>query len=174
MRKYRIALETILLVLLAVSVSGCDFFRSLAGRPTSADIAAKKILIEAENSVRQAREDSIALAKLRADEALAFADSIKNCGVSVVPAAMFSGRLASELKYRYYIMAGTFSDPDNAENFRQRLENAGYEAATLPYRNGRTAVAVSPSDDAVTVFKVLKKVRDEQFCPPDVWVLVNE
>ena len=174
MRKYRIALETILLVLLALSVSSCDFFRSLAGRPTSADIAEKRILMEMEKSVRQAKEDSIALLRTLEASELAYSDSIRHCGLSIVPLERMTSRFSSELTCRYYIMIGTFADPVNAGNVRQKAESAGYEACTLLYRNGKTAVAVSPSDEAATVFRVLKSVRNEQFCPPDVWILVNE
>lgn len=144
MRKNRIAIQTVLLILLSVCVSGCDFFRSLAGRPTSSEIAEKKILIEMENHIRQAREDSIAIAKLRAAEAVAYVDSISASGVNVIPVGRLTSRLSSELGFRYYIVIGMFSSPENAENLRQKAENGGYEAGTLSYRNGKTAVVLSP------------------------------
>ena len=40
-------------------LTGCDFFRTLAGRPTSADIAAKRALIERTEQQEAARRDSI-------------------------------------------------------------------------------------------------------------------
>ena len=42
-------------------VTGCDFFRMVAGRPTSKDIEKKRLeIIKAEEAALQARLDSIA------------------------------------------------------------------------------------------------------------------
>lgn len=172
MKKYRIALKTILLVSLVAAVSGCDFFRSLVGRPTSAEIAEKKILMEMENNIRRAKQDSAVLAQK--PEAPAYTDSIKRCGVSIVPAGVISHRLALELKFGYCIVIGTFEVPENAENLTVRAKNAGYDVLKYTYRNGKASVFVNPSDDVSAVYKALKKVLKEDFCPPDVWVLSKE
>ena len=58
-------MKRFLVLLLGVSlfaVTGCDFFRGLAGRPTSEDIENKKIeLLRAQQAAEQARLDSIRL-----------------------------------------------------------------------------------------------------------------
>ena len=51
----------ILLALVVMStVTGCDFFRKLAGRPTSEEIESKRLeIIMAQKAVEQARLDSL-------------------------------------------------------------------------------------------------------------------
>ena len=49
------------LLALMLVVTGCDFFRMVAGRPTSKDIEKKRIeIMKAEEAALQARLDSIA------------------------------------------------------------------------------------------------------------------
>ena len=61
--RYCVYMRKTILLLIAASlfvVTGCDFFRSLAGRPTSEDIQAKKIEIQlAEQAILQALLDSL-------------------------------------------------------------------------------------------------------------------
>jgi hypothetical protein len=51
----------ILMLMVALPLlTGCDFFRKLAGRPTSEDIENKRVAImRAEEAAHQARQDSI-------------------------------------------------------------------------------------------------------------------
>lgn len=174
MKKNSATLKTILLVSLVVTVSGCDFLRSLVGRPTSAEIAEKKNRMEMENRIAKAREDSIALANRPVADVSAYVDSIRKCGVSIVPAQRISHTLARELKFGYCIVIGTFVEPENAENLTLRAKNAGYEVLKYPYRNGNASVFVNPSDDVSAVYRALKKVLKEDFCPPDAWVLAKK
>ena len=65
--------------------SGCDFFRKLAGRPTSVQIEAMADAIdqeEAETAARQARQDSLDAVKKYSADSLAAADSLR--GVKIV------------------------------------------------------------------------------------------
>ena len=56
-------MKKLMLLVLMVSmtvVTGCDFFRKLAGRPTSEDIEQKRIeIMRAQEAAHQARLDSI-------------------------------------------------------------------------------------------------------------------
>ena len=54
-----------LLLVMMFVVTGCDFFRMVAGRPTSKDIEKKRLeIIKAEEAALQARLDSIAASRL--------------------------------------------------------------------------------------------------------------
>ncbi len=57
MKNKILVISAFLLVLLVCG--GCDMFRSLAGRPTSSDIAAMRAVIEAREAAERARQDSL-------------------------------------------------------------------------------------------------------------------
>ena len=66
-----------LFVLVAVFFTGCDTFRRLAGRPTSAEIEAKRKVIElAEAAKHQARMDSLTRIEKQMADSLAVLDSL--------------------------------------------------------------------------------------------------
>ena len=77
-------MKRLVLVIMAVSalaVTGCDFFRSLAGRPTSNDIHQKKIEIQLqEQAVMQARLDSLKREQQIVQDSLNALDSIRQYG----------------------------------------------------------------------------------------------
>ena len=53
-------LKVILALAVMMTVTGCDFFRTLAGRPTSEDIENRRIeILKAEEAALQARVDSL-------------------------------------------------------------------------------------------------------------------
>ncbi|MBR4428335.1 MAG: hypothetical protein IKS78_03170, partial [Clostridia bacterium] len=66
-----------LMSLLLPALTGCDFVRKLAGRPTSQDIAAKKALIELEEQNHRRKLDSVRLVQQQAADSLAVADSLQ-------------------------------------------------------------------------------------------------
>ena len=162
------------LAVLALSLSGCDFFRMVAGRPTSADIAAKRSQIEAVGKAHQQRLDSLSLVQKQAADSLALLDSIKRSCGNILRPLQVSAVSASALKSRYYVMVGTFSLRDNAERQTQRAIDAGYEAVLIPLRNGFCAVGVAPADNLAAAFRSMQTIKGEAFCPKDVWILVNE
>ena len=53
-------LKTAVLAAAVLLAGGCDFFRGLAGRPTSADIEAKREVIARAEAAQKARLDSLA------------------------------------------------------------------------------------------------------------------
>ena len=59
-------------------LGGCDFFRQLAGRPTSRDIEAKRLRIEREAEAHQRRLDSLKLVQKQISDSLATLDSLRN------------------------------------------------------------------------------------------------
>lgn len=164
-------------VALTLSFTGCDTFRKLAGRPTSAAIEAKRVAIMAKEerlqAMEKARRDSVEAANRRAADSLAVLDSLAQKKFAMYGASSKGGLLNSAEYARYSVILGSFMDRGNAEMLQRKATDAGYESLLIPFRNGFTAVAVCPTDCLVTVFSSLKKVRNEKFCPDDVWVLDN-
>ena len=79
--------KTLIPILLAVAfaVSGCDFFRFVAGRPTSADIEAVKLVMEMQKlALEEARQKA---------EAQATAEKLKELQVKLTAKAGNGGKL---------------------------------------------------------------------------------
>ena len=167
-----------LLVIAALSASicllgGCDFFRQLAGRPTSRDIEAKRVRIEREAEAHQRRLDSLKLVQKQISDSLATLDSLRNAKESLISTRQLATSRGTTLAYRYYVMIGAFSTPANAERQAGKAEQAGYPATLIPFRNGFIAVGICPSNSLTEVYASLRKLRAERFCPKDAWILTN-
>ena len=162
---------------LALSVcllGGCDFFRQLAGRPTSRDIAEKRIRIEREAEAHQRRLDSLKAVQKQISDSLATLDSLRKTKDAIRSTKQLATRADYQPEYRYYVMVGAFSSQANAARQAAKVEAAGYPATVIPFKNGFNAVGVCPSNSLTEVFASLRKVRQERFCPADAWILNNE
>ena len=155
-------------------LGGCDFFRQLAGRPTSRQIRAKQERIEQEARRHQQRLDSLKLVQKQISDSLATLDSLRDAKESLITTRQLTGGGKYDIPYRYYVMIGSFSSADNATRQAARAQEAGYPATLIPFRNGFTAVGCCPSDNLTEVYASLRKLREEDFCPPDAWILNNE
>ena len=166
----------ILMLMVALPlVTGCDFFRKLAGRPTSEDIENKRVAImRADEAAHQARLDSINMEHQKVVDSIATMDSIRQQGGTIINPASLGGLSATVLNARYYIIVGSFRTRANAEALFDKVSQLGYAPSLLTFRNGLIAVGISPSDNIRDIHSMLKKVRIEKFCPSDVWILVNE
>lgn len=165
-------------MLTALLCCGCDFFRSLAGRPTSSDIEAMRVELVRREAAEAARLDSLERVRFEAAEAARIAaatDSLNAMKGYLRTPSRFSGfSSATVAASKYYIVLGSFLDRANAENYCKRLESEGYPAEALGFRNGFTAVGACPTDDPSEVLASLRRLRAESFCPKDVWILLNE
>lgn len=168
--------RSIVLMVVAVSVlTGCDFFRSIAGRPTSEDIENKRIeIMRAEEAALQLRLDSLKLAQQVARDSLEALESIKQYGGSILNPSALGGLFATKLESRYYIIVGSFRSRSNAEALLVKASQKGYAPALISFRNGMIAVGLCPVNRLQDALESLKTVREETFCPSDVWILVNE
>ena len=162
----------VLFVLALPLLNGCDLFRKMAGRPTSAEIEAKRIYIEQQERGHRNRLDSLQVMQKQISDSLALLDSVRAIKSSIVEVRQLSDETRSSLKYRYYVIVGTFGNADNAEKRMKGAEQAGYSAVKIRYRNGFTAVGVLPSDSLSDAFASLRGIRDGGFCP-DAWILEN-
>lgn len=169
--------KAIVLTALAASVcllGGCDFFRQLAGRPTSEDIEAKRLRIEQEVAEHQRRLDSLQAVEKQVSDSLATLDSLRADKQTLISSKQLASGGKYSLPYRYYVVVGSFGYPDNARRQAARVEDAGFAATLIPFKNGFTSVGICPSNSLNEVYASLKKLRSEPFCPVDAWILKNE
>ena len=122
-------------------LGGCDFFRQLAGRPTSRDIEAKKVLIEREAEEHQRRLDSLEKVQKQISDSLATLDSLRDAKGSIISTRQLATGGKYSLPYRYYVVIGSFASPDNAKRQAGKAEKAGYPATLI-----RTLPAIHSSD----------------------------
>ena len=149
------ALLTIaVMTLVATAVTGCDFFRRLAGRPDSEWIEAKAEAIRQEEEALRIRQDSLERARKAEADSLAAADSV---------------RLANH-RYRFCVILGSFSSKENAERYIEEIAEKGYKGELLTFRNS-TAVGVCPTDDEAQAKKSLDELQRQDFCPKGAWIL---
>ena len=144
----------VIIILVATAVTGCDFFRRLAGRPDSEWIEAKAESIRQEEEALRVRQDSLEKARKAIADSLAAADSV---------------RLANH-RYRFVIILGSFSSKENAERYVEEIEAKGYKGELLTFRNS-TAVGVCQTDDEAQAKKSLEEVQRQDFCPKGAWIL---
>ena len=180
-----------LLVVAMVSTS-CDFLRSLTGRPTSSELDRKRVEIarleeiKAQQQVEQLRLDSLASARKAAEDSLsalqnrivtdslALVDSLQQLNGTILNPTELGGLYTTKLDSRYYIVIGSFSKRKNAEKLLTQVAGMGYVPVLISFRNGLHAVGVCQNDKLAQVVEDFKHVRQEKFCPPDVWILLNE
>jgi hypothetical protein len=163
------------IALLAASVlllGGCDLFRKMAGRPTSAEIEAKRELIESEQAGHRGRLDSLEMMQAQISDSLEILDSIRAMKSSIVEARQLSESVRRSLPSRYYVIVGTFGKADNAARCASSAEQAGYAPTQIKYRNGFTAVGVCATDSLPEAFSKLREIRSGGFCA-DAWILDN-
>ena len=191
--KSRFILSVILLSV-TLLVTGCDFFRVLAGRPTSKDIEAKREAI-----LRSAQDDKLG-AQDDMDSALRQApDSVRDDSSTVKPEmteeaaperrddgqrpysaaaeqsearmdAAVSARPAGEKK-RFYVIMGAFSSKDNADKYADKIREYGYEPEFFGFTEGRTAVGIGGTDDPDEAQAFMMNLKRQDFCPAGVWIL---
>ena len=161
-------------VAVVVLCAGCDTVRTLSGRPTAAQLEAKKQRIL--DSLATARAEA-EKAEQRAQEQAAVADTLpvfekfREMQVALNGRARFVDRA---LDRRYFIITGAYLDPDNAARSCKRYTDAGFPARILPFRNGFNAVAVAPSDRIADTYAAYIELRRNDFCPASAWILINE
>ena len=147
------------LLSVAMLVSGCDFFRVLAGRPTSKEIEAKRVEI-LHRAVQQS-QDSV-----KVDRSPVKPGVTEEAAEPVRPAGTTPGE-----KKRFYVIMGAFSSRENAERYAERVRTFGYEPEFFGFTEGRTAVGIGGTDDAEQAKAFMKELKGQDFCPDGVWIL---
>lgn len=156
---------------IAVScLSSCDFIRSVAGRPSTAEIeilrVEEKARIEEQAAVRAA--DSLCKASADAYDAF-LKEGVKIRKTSEIPA--LDGQ---QFEKGLYLALGTFSMDNNALKLVSKASSSGYDARTIAYSNGFLLVVAIPSPDYARLRDGFLKICKEQFFPADAWILECE
>lgn len=152
-------IKTFLLVLTAAfMVSGCDFFRSLVGRPTSAELDALRMEAAAKAERQRQVEDSLKAVAMAAGQMAEDQTSVE----SLEP--------VTDADLRYQVVLGSFKVPENAERFINLLKEKGYTPKSLKFRNGYNVISAYRSDDFYQAVKVMNETMEYDFCPEDVWI----
>ena len=172
-----------LLSLCAVTLlaTGCDFFRTLAGRPTSKELEVKRLEMERiQEEIRmQARLDSLEEVRRQMADSLAalethLLDSLSQIKGTILNPSKLGGLYTTRLDARYSIIVGAFRTRSYAERKLKQCSDAGYTATIVSFRNGLLAVSVCPSDSLSETARKLRELRGNGICPKDGWILVNE
>lgn len=163
----------------AIVLSGCDFLRTIAGRPTAKEVEAVRLeRVKQEEARHQARLDSMKRVQKHLADSLALEqyllDSLAQTKGIVMTPSKLGGIGVANLEYNYYIVVGAFRDPANAQRKKTQCDNAGFPASIIAFRNGLNAVALCPSNSIAETLKNLKAVKGKSFCPQDGWILVNQ
>lgn len=187
------------LSVLVLSVSSCDLFRSLAGRPTSAELKSaiekqqnaaeteKQTITEepAETTQQTAitEEAAITTEQTAPEEAIAVASTqaekeeytmVKREGRMSVPLAYThtNSTLKATPEHSYYIIVGTYRQKPTLNKMIKDAHDAGYETFLLEYSNGLTSVGLMPCDNLGEAIDAYAKVSKEDFCPKDACILI--
>ena len=170
----------IVLALILLCTSSCDFVRTLAGRPTTAQVEQLRLeQLAAEEARQQARLDSMARVEKQMADSLAaleahLLDSLSQANGTILNPAKMGGLFTTKLETRYCIVVGAFRGRYYADRKLKACNEAGYKASIISFKNGLMAVAVCPSDDLSETVKTLNQLRGKGVCPPDSWTLVNQ
>ena len=170
----------IVLALTALTVQGCDFVRTIAGRPTASKVEAiRQEQIRLEEKRHQARLDSMKKAQQQMADSLAaleayLLDSLSHSKGVLKSPANLGGLGATELDCKYYIVVGAFRDIANARRKQSACYDAGYPAQIVYFRNGLNAVAVCPSNTLTELMDKFKVLKKNEVCPSDAWMLVSK
>ena len=133
--------------------TGCDFFRSLVGKPTSEDM--ERMRLEAQLEAQKKKEqDSIARVNAMLEEEqrlLAQQNSLENTG-------------------RYHVVMGSFKVPENAQKMKQLLENKGYTSRIIQFNNGFDVVSAAHFNKFIEAVRTMDELIELEICPDDIWV----
>ncbi|MDD2294113.1 MAG: SPOR domain-containing protein [Bacteroidales bacterium] len=155
-----------ILLLSVMMLSGCDFFRSLLGKPTSEDIA----LLRAEKE-REIAQERDSLAKIQAAQVDSAAVQPQAPQKPEVQAPQKPGTITvtHSNPHRYYVVVGAFQDQNNAAKYSERLKKDNMEVTNFKFKNGYNVVAVGGFETIAEANSLMNKVAERDDCP-DPWV----
>ena len=166
----------VLLLLVANAATGCDFFRRLAGRPTSeiiealreASLANAPVSVPDTVAVVETATDTLAAAEPKAEPKVEPKAEPKVEPKSEPKTETVTG---SDGKKRFYVVVASFSNPDNARKSLERMKERGYPGDLLSAKGGYTVVGICGTDDEQEAKESLKQLQRQDFCPKGVWII---
>ncbi|MGN0188185.1 MAG: hypothetical protein ACI395_01590, partial [Candidatus Cryptobacteroides sp.] len=161
----------VLLLIPVLMLSGCDFFRRVAGRPDSEELAVIRTEVLRRQAAERdsiaavkAREDSVRAERARVEDSLRTVEAVKSFVGNILSASSLGG-ISGSASNRYYIVLGSYKMGSNARALAAKASAAGYRTELVGMRNSLIIVAVDPSDKIADILKSLRRVRLENFCP---------
>ncbi|MCQ2141175.1 MAG: SPOR domain-containing protein [Bacteroidales bacterium] len=172
---------TLIFSVLAASMlllTGCDFMRALAGRPTSEEIEKRAALIKREQGILQARKDSalrVEAAIKREADSLALCDSLLHLGFAVDRPERLGGIAPGTYGYRYSVVVGAFSTIENAQKYAADYkEQKGYDAILIPTLKGYKKVGICHTNDIFEFWDSMKELIEKGYTYKEASILINE
>ena len=155
------------LAVMPLLFSGCDFIRTLTGRPTSSELQQMREAALKEERKRQVVEeplDSLAeeLAENSTEDLTTESTQPLTPSTSPVPPT-------EPVSKKYYIVVGSYHIRSNAENTADRYRDKGYEAVILSFSNSQ-AVGICPSDNLEEAQRKRRELIKEKACPASSWI----
>ena len=154
-------------------LSGCDFLRLSAGRPTSADLERMRVAVAAS---APAAADVVADTTVVADtlsSEVAPAPSRETANLIKPDGTVldYTQELAASPGHKFYVIVGTFCSEENLQRMVRVAELKGYEVEKIEFAGGLVAVGLCPTETPEEAHAALAKVAAEPFSPKDLYIL---
>jgi cell division septation protein DedD len=141
-----------LIIATLLLISGCDWIRGQLGMPTSSELDA----LRKSKNTTQVQIDT----QCKIPEKSVITDStltsIENKD--------------SVFHQRYYIVAGSFKDQNNARKMEDILRKNGYTPVTLELKNGFLMVTAGAFSSENEARKEMNSLLEKEFSPGDLWI----
>ena len=188
------------MLVLAMTLTSCDFMRKMSGRPTSEEVelikgemerlealrqeeAALRASIDSLYTVREALQDTIASVKADQVDSMAAVEQTVEVVEIVQPVQVAptqkkhvdnSKYLTPYLENRYYVIIGVFQEYRNARALMDKAAKYGYSPVLVGCKDGLIGVGVCPVDEYEDAIRAQQILRREKFCPADIWIYTNK
>lgn len=167
----------IILIMAVSCLSGCDFFRKVAGRPTSGELQEKKNKIEARaryvrDSIKVVQE-TVRIREQERQDSIASAAALADMGVLLSDVFRF-GTPLEKIERKYNVIIGVYRQFPTASAQVRAVKAKGFEPFYIPFHGDVNAVALGSSDCLSEVLAIVREGRRNGACPKDAWVYVRE
>lgn len=154
-------------------LSGCDFLRKVAGRPTSQELQEKYTRhIERQKAIEDSIRVERELQEKLARELLyrqAGVERLDSMGVKV--SSVFSyGTPINEIRDRFTVIAGVFKTKSKSDELMATMMKRGYEPYFLNFEGGVRALALMGDDDIHHLADRIQSGFDSAKCPRQIWI----
>ncbi|MCQ2166284.1 MAG: hypothetical protein MJY49_02490 [Bacteroidales bacterium] len=160
----------ILLILSILCLSGCDFMRRVAGRPTGAELERKALKLEQLKAEKTAGTDSADVSAAKAEAAL---QELERMDVKLSSVFRF-GTPAKPVKDKYSIIVGVFRNAASASRIVEKAKAKGFGAYLIRFPDGVNAVCLDGGGSPAAFPELITKARKEGLCPSDAWIYVKK
>jgi cell division septation protein DedD len=164
----------VLLVVLAVFSTGCDFIRASLGKPTSKDLvkisdelkAREQYLRDSVAAVRAAQTGET-VASAQPAQPGASASAVQPTQAQPAPASVSSGN--QPLK-RYYAVAGAFKNPEGAQQYVDKLQARNLSVHIFDFKSGLKVVCLEGHDSLQEAQQDVATLKELQLSDSDPWI----